>query len=121
MNHDDLGQRMAEYLHGSVSSLPDGVVVRLAGVRAVALERLSTAPLTLAERLSTVGLRMRAWQYAAVLVLAFSGILAFHAAHRADATDTEIALLSGDLPPAAYLDAEFEQWIESSSRCASHC
>ena len=59
-----------------------------------------------------LGRRMQAWHYAAIMVLAFAGVFAFNAYRTTnEGVDVEIAVLAGDLPPAAYLDKDFNQWL----------
>jgi type VI protein secretion system component VasF len=112
VNEQEFGRRIAGHLSAGAEAVSLAVATRLFEARQRALSAFPSDERFVAHGVLALGRRMQAWHYAAVLVLAFAGVFTFSAYRTTnEGVDVEIAVLAGDLPPAAYLDKDFNQWL----------
>jgi hypothetical protein len=126
--HDALearfGRRMAACLTESADALPHDVSERLRFARERALERARAASAAPASRPAAaggpVGRPSFWWRLASVLpgILLVAGLVAIEVQHDDEvartAADIDAALLSDDLPPTAYTDPGFAEFLKAS-------
>ena len=126
---DDFGRRVSGYLDKGAASMRAGTAYRLQLARQAALERLAAPERVVEPRLAgamagggrasgghglwTSG---KLWLGIAVVALAafsYQGYQHWEAQQRLkDLTDTDVAILSSDLPIDAYLDRGFQNWLK---------
>jgi hypothetical protein len=128
---DQFGRRIAARLDASTLELPHDVTERLRAARAQAIAHRKVAPLQRAASVqasadgqATLGGgddRPGLWHRLASalpLVVLLGGLVAIHVVqneHRArEIADVDAALLTDDLPPAAYADPGFVQFLKSN-------
>lgn len=126
---DDFGARVAARLSDAVNDLPRDVAERLraARVRAVASRRaIALQPVTStvilngpSATLSVHGDHLSGWGRVAAflpLLALVAGLIAISAVQddlrASELAEIDVALLTDDLPPAAYADAGFAQFIK---------
>ena len=123
---DQFGRTVAAHLSAATDELPHHVTERLraARVRALQLRKQEAAPVVVGRRgaasLALGGEELGIWgrigSVLPLLVLA-AGLVLIHTAqgdHRAkELAVVDQALLTDDLPPAAYADAGFVQFLKS--------
>ena len=129
--HDALearfGRRLAARLTESADALPHDVSERLRFARERALERARAATVASATPASrpasaggSVGRPSFWWRLASVLpgILLVAGLVAIEMQHDDEvartAADIDAALLSDDLPPTAYTDPGFAEFLKAS-------
>jgi len=126
MNEHDLAKRIARQLTAGLGHIDQDVVVRLRAGRKEAMDRYRVPRpvfgLQWAGGFSgTTGQAQRShfrwWLSAGALILALLTALFWqNSRQNGDTADIDAALLAGDLPIHAYLDKDFDSWLESSSR-----
>ncbi len=125
MNEREFATRIKQDLNYGLGQLSPAVTARLAAAREAALGAMAV-PTAETERLALAGHPghglghdtplARKWLPVAFLLLALAGALYWHAEMSAEPYDIDAAILAGELPLRAYLDPEFQQWIERSQR-----
>jgi len=123
---DRFGQAVAARLAAGSDDLPYEVRERLraARVRALAARKQpETAPLAMGGGVAALGLGERSWfnRIASVLplVVLAAGLVVIHSIQTdrraTELAEVDAALLTDDLPPAAYADPGFLQYLKSGS------
>jgi hypothetical protein len=129
ISQDRFGRRLAARLDAGLDDLPPDVTERLRAARTQALARRKVAVLQTASTVVASGSqaalgsgddRFTWWQRIAsalpLLALA-AGLVAIHVVQNerraAEVAEVDAALLTDDLPPAAYADPGFAQFLKS--------
>jgi len=126
MNEHDLAKSIARQLSAGLGQIDKNTATRLQAARKQALEKYR-APQPVFDWAWAGGFQsgshhnghthLRWWLSAGVLILALLTALFWqNSRQNGDIAEIDAALLSGDLPIHAYLDQEFDTWLESSSR-----
>ncbi len=122
-SQDDFGRRVAARLTGGTSELPHTITERLRASRVQAVQRrkrapLQTSPVALPLALAG-GLRLGLWTRlaSAVPVIALTaGLVAIQLVQNelraVELAEVDAALLTDDLPPAAYTDPGFLEYLK---------
>jgi hypothetical protein len=126
MNEHDVAKNIARQLNAGLGQMDETAVARLQAARKQALEKyrapqpvfgLAWAGGFQPHSRHTGHTHLRWWLSAGVLMLALLAALFWQSSQKnGDIADIDAALLSGDLPIHAYLDQEFDTWLDSSSR-----
>ncbi len=108
---DDFARRLTTTLDSGVKQMDASTLRHLASIRRQAVSASHTKHFP---GHSVVALLQRHGFASALLALAilFSGWWFLHNAKPAYSPETDILLLTGDLPPNAYADKTFSQWLE---------
>ena len=108
---DDFARRLTTALDGGVKEMDASTVQRLASIRRQAI----TARHPASQGHGVLAMLHRHSFMSALLALAivFSGWWLVHNAQPSYSAETDILLLTGDLPPNAYADKTFSQWLDS--------
>ena len=120
MNEQELGARLARVLDEDARHLDPCIVQRLAGARSAALSHAAgraPALATAAGPMSASGGAQPANAMiltAALLVLAVMLGLVLWYQTAFPPESMEVDLLAGEVPPNAYLDRGFQQWLSGS-------
>lgn len=126
MNERNLAKNIARQLNAGLGQIDKDIANRLQAARKQALEKYR-APQPVFGWAWAGGshphsrhnghTHLRWWLSAGVLILALLAALFWqNSRQNGDIAELDAALLSGDLPIHAYLDQEFDAWLESSSR-----
>lgn len=125
MNEQHIADQIRKALNAGLRELPAEVVARLRASREQALARLRSArPVA---GLATAGsgsfgvgtgpFHLRLWLPVGALVLALAVFAYWKKLESVPETaELDAALLSGDLPPAAYIDPKFNSWLTRSEQ-----
>jgi hypothetical protein len=126
MNEHDLAKRIARQLTAGLGHIDQDIATRLRAARKEATDRYReprpvfgllwaggfSGTMSHAQRS-----HFRWWLSAGALILALLTALFWqNSRQNGDTADIDAALLAGDLPIHAYLDKDFDSWLESSSR-----
>lgn len=108
---EDFARRLTASLDQGLSQIDAATLRRLASVRrhAVSAEHADTrghSVLTLLHRHAFVGTFL-------LLAMLLAGWWLMQSPQRSYTPETDILLLTGDLPPDAYADKTFSQWLDS--------
>jgi hypothetical protein len=128
LRQDQFGRRVAARLDGGLAELPHDITERLraARVQAVAQRKLTALPAEVAVSAggqATMGSgdgRMTFWQRVASalpLIVLAAGLVTIHVLQNerraSELAEVDAALLTDDLPPSAYADPGFVQFLKS--------
>lgn len=125
MNEPHIADQIKKILNSGLRELPGDVVARLKASREEALVRLQAGRQIAG--LATAGsnsfsfgmgsFNFRLWLPVGALVLALVTFAYWNKLESAPETaELDAALLSGDLPPAAYIDPKFSSWLKRSEQ-----
>ncbi len=128
--HDQFGRRVAARLDAAAAELPRDISERLRAAREQALALRKTPALQSAQPVTPAGNsqlalrgpdRFSPWQRVALalpLVTLVAGLVTIHVVQderrATEVAEVDAALLTDDLPPAAYADPGFVQFLKSS-------
>jgi len=120
MNEQDFGTRMKPWLDRSAAEVGEMQATRLRAARLRAMDRFQEPVRLLG--LVTVGagtaetIRYSVVQRALLWlpVLALLTALAFQSARETDLGELDAQLLTGELPPEAFIDQDFRSWLGKS-------
>ena len=110
---DDFAHRLTHVLDSGVNKMDAGTLERLAQVR-----RHAVTPSRSMSAGHTVVALLHRHAYASTflaLLLALSGWWIAQNSTPSYSAETDILLLTGDLPPNAYADKTFAQWLDTRS------
>lgn len=122
---DQFGRRVALRLDGATEQMPYEVRERLRAARVRALQvrqQPEVAPVAIGRGgAATLGLGERSWFYRVAsvlpLVLLAAGLVLLHSVQSdrraSELAEVDAALLTDDLPPAAYADPGFVQFLKT--------
>lgn len=108
--HDDFSYRLTASLNQGIQDLDTSTVRQLAQVRRHALSSRA-GPTTHAGAVLALLHRHSLLAPLLVLVMLFSGWWLMQSPQATYSVETDILLLTGDLPPNAYADKTFSQWL----------
>lgn len=117
MNDEDLGKKITELLDTGLDGLSQKQVLRLRAARDNALARL--APSTVATAATPDGHTFNFGRRLLPMMVLLAGtILAavWYALPNGETANDDSELLGDELPVHAYLDHDFDSWLNSSSR-----
>jgi hypothetical protein len=122
MRESEVGRRVAQLLDGALDDMKQGTIHRLESARRTSLEHyhMTEAVVDIGQGTSArVGhdWHSRAGRLlsAIVLLFALAGVVYWQALQQGDENEEiDIMLLVDDLPINAYLDDEFDAWLDSS-------
>lgn len=126
MNEQDIAKKIAQYLNFGANRLDRPVLLRLQSARQEALEAHARPRRSLNLALAGGGedddhhgarhLSPRFWVSLALLLLGLLVAVNWQTMNDSDAQDEmDAILLAEDLPVHAYLDSDFDTWLEQSS------
>jgi hypothetical protein len=126
-HQDQFGRRLAARLDAGLSDLPHDVSERLRAARVQALSQRKVASLQAAVSVSGNGQAALGGQplgfwhrlaSALPLIVLAAGLITIHVVQNdrraSEVAEIDAALLTDDLPPAAYADPGFAQFLKSS-------
>lgn len=125
MNEHELAKKIARHLNQGLAALGQDTAKKLQTARKKALasykEHQPVFGLAWATALPFGRSRpgpsfYRLWLPLAVLIVGLVSITYWQGRQNAEIVETDAALLAEELPIHAYLDKDFEQWLESSSQ-----
>lgn len=117
MTDDRLGQQLAAWLEAADAPLPPAVQAGLACGRSLAMARVrpQTALATASgPSLQAPTPRMAGLAGGIVLLAILLALYAWQRSSTAAGGADELELLADDVPPSAYLDRGFQQWLSGS-------
>jgi hypothetical protein len=123
MNEQELAKEIVQRLDQSLRHLNDDTIAKLRSAREAALERYQNVPERVFDfvtagdfRVQRAPVSARKLLAVALMVLGLIGISYWQMASvDDDLAELDASLLSGDLPINAYLDSDFEAWLNRSS------
>lgn len=110
MNHQDFIRTLTQALDQGVRDLDAHTSTRLAGMRSVAVRN----GIRHAGHGTLAHIPRHPWLGGAVVLgLLLAGWLLLQSQRSSDTAETDILLLTDDLPPNAYANQDFSKWLKS--------
>lgn len=126
MTDDEIGRKAVRLLDRDLDSMKQSTLNRLQAARRAALENYETAAeMVSVPRMASAGVHRSHHPRAGIrklvsilaLLFAITAIVYWQNFQQSDETeDIDIMLLLDDVPVNAYLDDEFDAWLEGSGR-----
>ncbi|MGH8751378.1 MAG: DUF3619 family protein [Burkholderiales bacterium] len=118
MNEQELGSQIAHHLDRGADQLKPGTLYRLQAARRKALDKFSAAPVSstwaITNSLGPV-LSAKSLLMLAVLLAGLGGAVYWQNLQQSnDLVEIDLSLLTDDLPINAYLDKDFDAWLNRS-------